>query len=387
MKKALILASVSSMIQQFNMNNIAILEDMGYDVHVLANFTNGGTLTETKSKAFHQELTARGVTVFDVGINRSVLKKDNLDAYKVIKRIMDKENYALIHCHSPIGGVMARLAARSHRKTGTKVVYTAHGFHFFNGASYKNWLVFYPIEKGLACYTDRLLTINEEDYQTSQTKNFKAGKIEWINGIGIDTGRFAKPSEETKDRLRKEYGFAEDDFILIYVAELNANKHQDLLIDMMGKLVKTVPKAKLLLVGRGDYQQLYTEQVEQANLENHIHLLGYREDVEKLMALADMAVSASRREGLPVNVMEAMASGLPAVVTDCRGNRELVKDGQNGFVVDSDDAAGFAAAVEKIYHSKTIQKAFGEASLNMITPYSKEQVNRQMRRIYEEMSQ
>lgn len=175
MKKALILASVSSMIQQFNMNNIAILEDMGYDVHVLANFTNGGTLTEAKSKAFHQELTARGVTVFDVGINRSVLKKDNLDAYKVIKRIMDKENYALIHCHSPIG-VMARLATRSHRKTGTKVVYTAHGFHFFNGASYKNWLVFYPIEKGLARYTDRLLTINEEDYQTSQTKNFKAGK-------------------------------------------------------------------------------------------------------------------------------------------------------------------------------------------------------------------
>ena len=156
---------------------------------------------------------------------------------------------------------------------------------------------------------------------------------------------------------------------------------------MMGRLVKNVPTAKLLLVGRGDYQQLYTEQVEQANLENHIHLLGYREDVEKLMALADMAVSASRREGLPVNVMEAMASGLPAVVTDCRGNRELVKNGQNGYVVDSDDSAGFAAAVEKIYHSKTIQKAFGEASLNMISPYSKEQVNRQMRSIYEEMSQ
>lgn len=386
MKKALILASVSSMIQQFNMNNIAILEDMGYDVHVLANFTNGGTLTEAKSKAFQKELTTRGVTVFDVGINRSVLKKENLDAYRAIKQIMDKENYALIHCHSPIGGVMARLAAKSHRKTGTKVVYTAHGFHFFKGASYKNWLVFYPIEKGLARYTDRLLTINEEDYQTSQAKNFKAGKIEWINGIGIDTGKFSKPSEEAKRQLREVYGFAEDDFILIYVAELNANKHQDLLIDMMGRLVKDVPTAKLLLVGRGDYQQLYTEQVEQAHLENHISLLGYREDVEKLMALADLAVSASRREGLPVNVMEAMASGLPAVVTDCRGNRELVKNDQNGYVVDSDDSAGFAAAVSKIFHSKKIQKAFGEASLSMISKYSKEQVNRQMRGIYEEIS-
>ena len=176
MKKALILASVSSMIQQFNMNNIAILEDMGYEVHVLANFTNGGTLTEAKSKAFQKELTAHGITVFDVGISRSVLKKENLDAYKEIKQIMDNENYDLIHCHSPIGGVMARLAAKSYRKRGTKVVYTAHGFHFFKGASFKNWLVFYPIEKGLARYTDRLLTINEEDYQTSQAKNFKAGK-------------------------------------------------------------------------------------------------------------------------------------------------------------------------------------------------------------------
>lgn len=387
MKKALILASVSSMIQQFNMNNIAILEDMGYEVHVLANFTNGGTLTEAKSKAFQKELIARGITVFDVGINRSVLKKENVDAYRDIKQIMDNENYALIHCHSPIGGVMARLAARSHRKTGTKVIYTAHGFHFFQGAPFKNWLVFYPIEKGLARYTDRLLTINEEDYLTSQKKNFKAGNIEWINGIGIDMGKFSKPSDEAKNRLRKTFGFAEDDFILIYVAELNANKHQDLLIDMMGTLVKNVPKAKLLLVGRGDYQQLYAEQIKQANLQNQISLLGYREDVEKLMALADMAVSASRREGLPVNVMEAMASGLPAVVTDCRGNRELVKNGQNGYVVDSEDSAGFAAAVEKIHHSKTIQKAFGEASLTMINKYSKEQVNRQMRGIYEEMSQ
>lgn len=181
---------------------------------MLANFTNGGTLTEAKSKAFHQELTARGVTVFDVGINRSVLKKDNLDAYKVIKRIMDKENYAFIHCHSPIGAVMARLAfsgpiAKQEQRS------------FIRRMGFISLMV-HPTRIGSSSIQSKKVgalygsPVDDKRRRLSNfpDKNFKAGKIEWINGIGIDTGRFAKPSEETKDRLRKEYGFAEDDFIL-----------------------------------------------------------------------------------------------------------------------------------------------------------------------------
>lgn len=386
MKKAMILASVSSMIEQFNMNNIALLEDLGYEVHVLANFTNGGTLSKEKSKAFQTELVNRGITVFDVGINRSIFNKDNLSAYKEIKKIIDSQKYDLIHCHSPIGGVMARLAARSHRKAGMKVMYTAHGFHFWKGAPLQNWLIFYTIEKKLSQHTDYLLTINEEDYQTSKERSFKAGKIIHINGIGIDTHKFNKPSLDVKKELRKQYGYTNDDFILIYVAELNANKNQGLLIETMKELVKTIPSAKLLLVGRGDLQNVYAEQVKAAELENAISMLGYREDVEKLMALSDVAVSASRREGLPVNVMEAMGSGLPLVVTDCRGNRELVHNGENGFVVDQDDIAAFVNSLEKIYHSTELQQTFGEASLEAIKKYSKKSVNRQMQAIYAEVT-
>lgn len=384
MKKAMVLASVSSMIQQFNMNNIALLEDLGYEVHVLANFTDGGTLSKEKSKAFRTELVNRGITVFDVGINRSIFKKDNLSAYKEIKNIIDSQKYDLIHCHSPIGGVMTRLAARSHRKDGMKVMYTAHGFHFWKGAPLQNWLIFYSIEKGLSKHTDYLLTINEEDYQTSKERKFKAGKIIHINGIGIDTHKFSKPSAETKKVLREQYGYADDDFILIYVAELNANKNQGLLINMMKELVKDIPKARLLLVGRGDLQEDYAEQVKEAQLEKAVTMLGYREDVEKLMALSDVAVSSSRREGLPVNVMEAMASGLPLVVTDCRGNRELVRNDENGFVVAQDDSAAFVASLEKIYHSVELQQNFGEASLEMVKKYSKKCVDQQMQNIYGE---
>ena len=149
-----------------------------------------------------------------------------------------------------MGGVLARLAARTARKNGTKVIYTAHGFHFCKGAPLANWLLYYPIEKTLAHFTDCLITINTEDYQLAK-RHFKAEKIEHVHGVGVNTDKFKPVGEEQRKQLRKQYGYKEDDFLLFYAAEFNQNKNQQLLIEALALIKEEVPNARLLLAGKG----------------------------------------------------------------------------------------------------------------------------------------
>lgn len=386
MKKALILASVSSMIDQFNRLNIHVLQELGYEIHIIANFQTGGTISDVRSKETKKELVEMNVIVHDLMINRSFLSFANVKAYKETKNIIERENFNLIHCHSPIGGVITRLAARKIRNKGTKVIYTAHGFHFYKGSPWKNVVLYYPIEKLLSRFTDCLITINSEDFKLASDKKFHAKKIEWVNGVGIDLNKFKPIYEYAKDKLRESYGYKKDDFIVICVAELNKNKHQDLLIAMMSRLIKKVPAAKLLLVGRGPLKKQYKKQIERLDLEDHISLLGYREDIAQLLQMADAAVSASKREGLPVNVMEAMATRLPLVVTDCRGSRDLVNDGENGYIVGVNDAEGFSVRLEELYRSKDKVESFGKSSLASIEKYSEKTVKKQIQKIYLEIT-
>lgn len=386
MKKALILASVSSMIDQFNRVNIRILQELGYEVHIIANFQTGNTTSNERNWKNKKELAEMNIIVHDLLIDRHFLKFANLKAYRETKSIIVSENFDLIHCHSPIGGVITRLAARKVRTGGTKVIYTAHGFHFFKGGPKKNFVLYYPVEKFLSRFTDCLITINSEDFRLATDKLFHAKKLEWVNGVGIDLEKFIPVSEHAKEELRDSYGYQKDDFMMICVAELNKNKHQDLLINMMDRLVKKVPAAKLLLVGQGPLRKEYEDQIARLGIEEHISLLGYREDVPELMQAADAAVSASKREGLPVNVMEAMATGLPLVVADCRGSRDLVKDGENGYIIGVNDAEKFSDRLEELYRSKDKREVFGKMSLAFIKKYSQQTVKKQLRKIYLETS-
>ena len=186
MKKALMLSSVASMIDQFNMENIKILKNLGYEVHVLANFSFGNTTSDERTKEFKEELENMGIKVYNVPIPRKITAiKEMISSYKKIKKVCSENNYDILHCHSPIGGVLARFAFKDFRKKGGKLIYTAHGFHFFKGAPIKNWIIFYPIEKFCSRYTDCLITINKEDYK--RAKNFKAKEVKYVPGIGIDT--------------------------------------------------------------------------------------------------------------------------------------------------------------------------------------------------------
>jgi glycosyltransferase EpsD len=367
MKKILFTATVDSHIINFHIPYLKWFKEQGYEVHVASNGNSNIPFVDVK---------------YNIPFERSPFKLANLKAYKQLKKIIDDNNYKLIHCNTPMGSVLTRLAAKKARKKGTKIIYTAHGFHFFKGSPLINWLLYYPVEKWLSRYTDCLITINDEDYECAVRKKFKAGSIKKVNGVGIDLNKFTPQTVEKKKELRKQYGYNDTDFILICVAELNHNKHQDLLINAVSILKNKIPNIKLLLVGSGNLMEQYKKQVKKLGLEKYIQFLGYRSDVSNLLTISDLLVSASRREGLPVNVMEAMATGLPLVVTDCRGNRDLVKNGENGYVVGIDDVDGFANAVEELYSSQESRQEFGQKSLEFIKQYSLESVMKGMDEIY-----
>ena len=383
MDKVLILASIAPMIEGFNRPNIALLQKEGYEVHVLANFKDENTEAHERNKRFRNQLQLQGVTVFDIGICRNPFKVMNYKAYKEIKQIIDREAYAFIHCHSPIGGVLARLAAREAQKRTTKIIYTAHGFHFFKGAPLKNWMMYYSVEKWLSKYTDCLITINDEDYHVAQNKHFRAKKIEKINGVGINKTIFKPIDTELKNQRRSLQGYEKEDFLLIYVGELSKRKNQQLAISMMGRVVQTLPQVKLLLVGDGELREQYAQQIKDLHLEKNVFLLGFRSDVDQLMSISDLVLSTSKQEGLPVNILEAMGTGLPIIATDCRGNRDLIHHGKNGYLVGLEDEERLASYVDILYHSNSLRDDFGLKSLDYLEKYSIQSVMSQMTQIYQ----
>lgn len=381
MKKILMIASVASMIDQFNMSNIDILRKQGYEVHVAANFEYGSTSSKQRVEEFKIELMELQVKYHHVGFSRKITNiSENVKAYKYIKKLMLSNKYEFVHCQSPIGGVCGRMAAHS---TKTPVIYTAHGFHFFKGSPIKNWLLYYPVEKYLAKYTNLLITTNKEDYKRVEN-SFKAGSIKYVNGVGVDLNKFKPYNTEMKNMLRKEYGYNQNDFILFFAGELTNRKHQDLLIDMIGLLKNKIPNIKLLLAGVGEQLEKYQQQVKRLDIEENVQFIGFRKDIAKILNLSDIAVSSSRQEGLPVNVMMAMSAGLPLVVTDCRGNCDLIKNGENGYLVGIDDKHEFANKIETLYASEELRNKFSNNNLIIIKEYSLENIRLQMERIYTE---
>ena len=271
---------------------------------------------------------------FDIPFERFPLKTQNIKAYKQLKNIINENKYEIIHCHTPVGGVLTRLAAKKARKKyNTKVIYTAHGFHFYKGAPLFNWIIYYPIEKICARWTDCLITITNEDYEFAK-KHLRAKKVEHINGVGINSERLEKTlGEEEKNRVREKLKIKKEDIVFSYVAELNKNKNQILLIKTIQELKKELPNIKLLLIGDGPLKEEYQQYIENNNLENEIKLLGKRKDINELLSITNIYLASSIREGLPVNVMEAMYKGLPIIATDNRGHRELIQSNENGFII------------------------------------------------------
>ena len=356
MKKVLFTATVDSHILQFHLPFLKLFKEKGYEVHVATNGNDEIPYCDVKHV---------------VSFERSPIKINNLKAIGQLRKIINEEKFDIIHTHTPMGSVVTRLAAKNARKKyHTRVIYTAHGLHFFKGAPLKNWLVFYPVEKYLSKYTDTLILINQEDYNLCKRKFKKCKDIQYVPGVGIDEAKFDfEMSDKEKHDLRKSIGVKDDDFVIIYPAEISKRKRQIWLIETISNLLKKNSSIHLLLPGKDSLDGKCQELVKELNLEKQVHFLGYRKDIPKLLKISNLAISSSNQEGLPVNIMEAMYVGLPIVASDCRGNRDLVHNHVNGYLIGINDNASFSESIYKLYQSKLSNNNFSIESKNIIKEY------------------
>lgn len=370
MKKVLFVATVVRLhINMFHKPFIRWFHEQGWQVDVAANndYENKDECVIPCCDHF-----------YCMPFERSPLKKGNWEAYRQLKKLLDEENYDIIHCHTPMGSVIARLAAMSARNRGTRVVYTAHGFHFYDGSPLVSWLVYYPIERLLSYKTDLLLTMNQEDYKRAQT--FHAKRVELVNGVGMDVDRFVVASQEQKDSVRKMLGLQPDDIFAISVAQLIKRKNHTVLIQAAAQLQN--PKFHLFICGDGVQEQELKAQAVSLGVENQVHFLGFRRDVSTLCSAADLFLFASLQEGLPVAIMEAMACGLPIVASDIRGNSDLIVPGKGGYLVAPTDVSGFVDGIRTVTANRETLTEMKEYNLARVRDYSIETVTAQMADIY-----
>jgi len=380
-KKCLIVTSVSSMVGQFMMPNIDLLMSLGYDVTVATNFEFGSTFDSACANELLNALEKKNVIICNVSFVRSVFSFKNITAYRQIKKLVDKNNYSLIHCHSPIGGVIARLVARKKRSFGTKVIYTAHGFHFFKGASLVNWFLYYFTEKYLSKITDILITINKEDYDFACRK-MQASKIRYVHGAGVDTKKFSEPVVDAKTK-RNEIGIPLNSDVLISVGELTKRKNHQVIIKTMGKM-KT-KDLYYVICGQGKRIAGLRNLCRRLNLQNRVMFLGYRNDIADLLCMSNLYVFPSLQEGLSVSLMEAMAAKLPCVVSNIRGNVDLITDGEGGVLCSVNNIGEYKNAIEKLVVDIELRQKMGEYNQAVLRKFDTAIVLNQLEKIYNEL--
>lgn len=307
---------VKTHIMEFHLPYLKMLKDMGWETAVAAR--NDYSESEKCDIPFCD-------VYYDIPFERNPLKPGNIKAYKMLKRVIEDGQFDIIHCHTPVGAMLTRIAARKVRKKGARVFYTAHGFHFYSGAPLLNWLIYYPVERILARKTDVLITINCEDFKRAQ--KFKAGKTVYAPGIGIDTKRFSQHACDS-DKIRKELGIPKNGKMLLSVGEVNKNKNHRVVIEALPSL----DNCWYVICGQGPLMEQHVERAKQLGVQNRVLFVGYRTDVEDFYQAADIFVFPSFREGLPVALMEAMASEIPCVSARNRGTNDLMENSPFLFV-------------------------------------------------------
>ena len=372
MKKVLFVATVVKLhIMVFHIPYLEWFKKNGYEVHVCAR--NDYENKDECKIPFCDKF-------YDLPFERLPFKKNNIYVLKELKNIIDINRYDIIHCHTPMGGALGRLAAREARNNGTKVIYTAHGFHFYKGAPIISWLVYYPVERWLARYTDILVTINKEDY--NRAKKFKKVRVEYVPGVGIDTDRFENVKTD-KEKKRESLGIGNDEFMILSVGELNKNKNHQMIIKAIARLNNR--KVKYVLCGQGPLKNELIKLSQDLKVEKQVRFLGFRDDVSEIYKVADLFVFPSYREGLSLSLMEAMSSGLPVVCSNIRGNKDLIKDGEGGYLINLDNIEGFREAIKKLVDNDSLRKKMGRYNTTLVEKYSIDCIIEKMVDLYTEL--
>ena len=372
--KILYTASVLSHICQFHLPVMEILQKEGHIIHVAAN----------NNLAVKNGLQLHYCDRFiNMPFQRSPKSKKNLKAYKELRKLLLEENYDVVICNTPVVGVLTRLAAKETRKKGTTVVYIAHGFHFYKGAPQKYWAL-YPIEKLLAdFYTDLVITINQEDYKRAK-KDFKCN-VEHINGVGVRTERYHPVSCEEQKLLRKNEGLSKDDFVILCTKELMFDNNQKTLLKAVARLSNRIDNIKLLLAGNGPDEDMLKNMSEELGLSDIVRFLGYRTDLEKVVPAVNLVVSCSYREGMPLNIIEAMLCKRPIIASHNRGHDELIENGKSGYLFDMLDDSKLSELIFDIWYNPIKAADLGNQAYNTAQKYTANTVVAQMEKIINEI--
>ena len=378
MKKALMVSHVAYAIELFNIPNIKLLISMGYEVQVACNFDDRSSLSDEKVAVLKDKLTAMGVKFHNIPFQRQPLKPDNLKAYSQLKALIDEEKFDLIHCHTPVGGILTRLAAiASRKKNKTKVIYTAHGFHFFKGAPVINWLIYFTAEKLCSYFTDTLITINKEDFNNAENK-LNAKKVCYVPGVGVDTAFFYENAGK-REELLGEISADKDSVILLSVGELSDRKNHGVSIKALSQIRND--KVHLVIAGTGEKREEFLSLAKDLGVDGRVHLLGFRTDIPALLKSADIFLFPSVQEGLPVALMEAMSSGLPVICSEIRGNTDLI-DESCGILCPATDVDAFKTAIEKLIADGALRSSMAKSALEESGKYDIKIIEKYMKDIY-----
>ena len=372
MKKMLIVATVQSHIAQFHLPFIRMMKREGFEVHVAARdnlFEKNGLSLETYDID----------KIYNVPFKRSPYDLENYKAYHILENIIRENNYTLVQCNTPVAAILTRICVSKKKLSKEKVVYMAHGFHFYKGASLKNWIMFYPIEKFFSKYTGLLITVNKEDYRFAK-KHFNC-KVEHIYGVGVSRDKFHLYKDINQlEKYKKKYSI-KDGFNIICIGEFNNNKNQITLINSFSQIDKN-NNVNLYFAGNGPKERFLKSAVYKLGLTEKIHFLGYTRDLEYIIPLCDCVISCSFREGMPLNVIEGLMCGKPVIASNNRGHKELIIDNYNGFLFDPHDSEYCAHLIQMIWKDHSLYSKLSSNAIGSVESYELSHVIDNVRSIY-----
>ncbi|WP_407535961.1 glycosyltransferase family 4 protein [Cetobacterium somerae] len=365
MKKFLMVTTIQNTVEAFLIPHIKMLEKNGYEVWIATNIY----------KEIPEELKEN--KWINISFSRNPFSKNSIKSIKEMRNLIRENKFEMVHFHTPVAAFLGRYAAM---KEGQKnIIYTAHGFHFFKGAPLKNWLIYYLMERLAINWTNRLITINEEDFQRAKKMAGKNTKIYKVDGVGLDLENYRNGDAK---KIKSELNILKDEYVISIVGELNKNKNQMQLLKAVSILKeKGINNIRILLVGIGNQEVTLREEAKKNNLK--INFLGFRKDVKDIVAASDIICSMSYREGLPRNIMEGMAQGKPFIVTNIRGNRDIIKDNQNGFIVPINDYQKTAEKIEELMINVEKNSKIAENNFIDVNKFSIEKIIKNMEKIYE----
>lgn len=366
--KILYVSTVSSTMNAFLIPHIKMLVDKSYQVDVAFR------INRPLKKELHELVT----NIYDLDFSRTPKKNKYLKLIKDINKIVQEGSYNIVHTHTPIASAIVRIACR--KLKNVKVIYTAHGFHFYKGAPKQNWLIYYPIERIISRYTDTLITINQEDYNRALT--FDANKVEYVPGVGLDLTSMNYSEKVIRD-ITSELNLKKSDIILLSVGELNKNKNHKVVLEAISKMNN--PNIKYIVCGPGNLKASLSGYSKKLGVSQQVNLLGKRSDIYEMLYLADIFIFPSYREGLSKALMEAMAMGKPIIASDIRGNRDLIDDKKGGLLFNPKDVKQLSEYITKMINDDYLRETTSAYNVEKIKQFSLESVLQKMAKIYKKL--